>query len=102
MSKKNKIIKQVITTIRYSGESICVSFDDITRIDACRIGAELINQRICNSFGVEWCGQTELWLDNVDSAALNGFEVEYFILEVIKEIAAEMNKEIVFVGSMQK
>lgn len=60
--------KQVKPEVKVYDLSVCVSMDGVTRNVVCEVGNELVNMRICQSYDVEWNGQNDLWLYDVDLA----------------------------------
>lgn len=87
--------KETAVKITYHDTSICISFEDITRKTAQSIGEDMVNQMICQNSAVEWNGNNDLWLEQVDYAILNGFGTEDGLLELLKDIAREHGCRIV-------
>ena len=81
--------KETSVRVTYYDTSIRLSFEDITRKTAQEIGKDMVNQMICQSFAVEWNGNNDLWLEQVDYAILNGFGTEDGLMELLKDIARE-------------
>lgn len=81
--------KETSFSLYYYDNMICISFEGMTRKMATEIGNDLISQMICKEIEVDWNGNTDLWLTEVDYAILNGFGTEDGLVSLLKNICEE-------------
>lgn len=88
---KNRKFTEKYTTmlIHYYDDSICIVLEGMPRTTAREIGLDLVAAMICQNFAVEWNGETELWLHDVDYGILSGFGEGEGLPSLIEELCNE-------------
>lgn len=86
--------KKTSMLIRHYDESICVVFSDMPRTAAREIGHDLVSAMICRDFALEWNGETELWLHDVDYGILSGFGERDGLSSLVKELCEDQGYHI--------
>lgn len=88
IKQKNRQFDERECTLRlhYYDNMICVALEGMTMRTATDIGRELVGQMVCRSFEVDWDGETDLWLTDVDYAILNGFGTENGLNGLLAEL----------------
>ena len=81
--------KETSMQIRYYDESICIAFSDMPRTAAREIGQDLVAAMTCREFALEWNGETELWLHDVDYGILSGFGEGDGLPSLVKELCED-------------
>lgn len=89
-NKNRKFTEKYMTMlIRYYDDSICIVLEGMPRTTAREIGLDLVAAMICQDFAVEWNGETELWLHDVDYGVLSGFGEGEGLPSLIRELCSE-------------
>ena len=87
-------IKQTTVQLYFYDECVCASFSHLTRKIAAQVGSDLKNAMICGRFEVEWNGNSDLWLYDVDFSYIAGMGDEG-LLDVITEYCREYDYEVI-------
>lgn len=87
-------IRQTTVQLYFYEESICASFSHLTRKVATHVGNDLKDAMICGRFEVEWNGNADLWLYDVDFSYLTGMGDEG-LLDMITEYCREYDYEVI-------
>ena len=76
--------KQVRPVIKQYDLSICIELEGVTKQVSEEVGNEMVNLRYCESYTVEWNGQNDLWLQNVDLAFVTPTELSRTLANVLE------------------
>lgn len=76
--------KQVRPVIKNYDLSICIELEGVTKQAAEEVGNEMVNLRICEDYAVEWNGQNDLWLKDVDMAYVTPTELSRTLANVLE------------------
>lgn len=87
-------IKQTTVQLYFYDECICASFSHLTRKVAAQVGSDLKDAMICGRFEVEWNGNADLLLYDVDFSYLGGTGDES-LLDIISEYCREYDYEVI-------
>ena len=93
---KNRKFTEKETTMQVLNydESICIVFSNMPRTAAREIGVDLVSAMICRDFALEWNGETELWLHDVDYGILSGFGEGDGLPSLVKELCEDQGYHI--------
>ena len=86
--------KNTTMQILYYNESICIVFSKMPRTEAYKIGMNLVSSMVCKEFVLEWNGETELWLHDVDYGILSGFGEGDGLPSMVKELCEDQGYHI--------